>query len=74
MSEQDEFFPATAMPDNAWWSALWPEPGDVVRRLGIETGMTVLDLCCGDGYFTAPLRNWLERKVALRKILRDERV
>jgi len=50
-----EFFPATAMPDNAWWSALWPDPDGIVRTLGIEAGMTVVDLCCGDGYFTAPL-------------------
>ncbi|WP_306168941.1 class I SAM-dependent methyltransferase [Halomonas sp. MMSF_3323] len=52
---QKEFFPATAMPDNAWWSALWPDPDGIVRTLGIEAGMTVVDLCCGDGYFTAPL-------------------
>lgn len=52
---QKEFFPATAMPDNAWWSALWPDPDGIVRTLGIGAGMTVVDLCCGDGYFTAPV-------------------
>ena len=26
-----------------------------MRSLGIKPGMVVLDLCCGDGYFTAPL-------------------
>ena len=51
----DEFFPATAMPDRDWWSALWPDPSATLRTLGIRPGMTVLDLCCGDGYFTAPL-------------------
>jgi SAM-dependent methyltransferase len=52
---RDKLFPATAMPDPAWWSALWPDPAAVLRQLGIETGMTVVDLCCGDGIFTAPL-------------------
>ncbi|HDO52899.1 MAG TPA: class I SAM-dependent methyltransferase [Rhizobiales bacterium] len=55
MAVEKKLFPATAMPDNIWWSALWPDPGAFVRRLGIEAGMSVVDLCCGDGYFTAPL-------------------
>ena len=48
-------FPATGMPDWDWWSALWPDPEGVQRRLGLGPGMSVVDLCCGDGYFTAPL-------------------
>jgi SAM-dependent methyltransferase len=55
MERAEEFFPATGMPDRDWWSALWPDPEDVVRSLGVEPGMVVVDLCCGDGYFTAPL-------------------
>lgn len=51
----EKFFPATAMPDRDWWAELWPDPEGVLRSLGIEPGMLVLDLCCGDGYFTAPL-------------------
>ncbi len=43
------------MPDPGWWQALWPHPDDVLRVLGVKPGMTVVDLCCGDGYFTAPL-------------------
>jgi len=53
--DPDGFFPATAMPDRDWWAALWPDPAATLRALGIRPGMTVLDLCCGDGYFTAPL-------------------
>ncbi|MEL5848891.1 MAG: class I SAM-dependent methyltransferase [Candidatus Igneacidithiobacillus chanchocoensis] len=53
--EPAAFFPATLMPDPDWWQALWPDPGQVVRDLGVRPGMTVLDLCCGDGYFTAAL-------------------
>jgi len=48
-------FPATGMPDGDWWQALWPDPEGVLRRLGVDFGMTVLDLCCGDGHFTAPM-------------------
>ncbi len=50
-----EFFPATAMPDRDWWTVLWPNPERVMCALGLEPGMVVVDLCCGDGYFTAPL-------------------
>jgi SAM-dependent methyltransferase len=55
MEASEEFFPATAMPDRDWWTALWPNPEGVLRSLGVEPGMVVVDLCCGDGYFTAPL-------------------
>lgn len=34
---------------------MWPDPEGVLRGLGIRPGMVVVDLCCGDGYFTAPL-------------------
>jgi SAM-dependent methyltransferase len=56
-------FPATSMPDRAWWAALWPDPLAVLRHLGITPGMTVLDLCCGDGYFTAPLSRLVDGEV-----------
>src|SRR5690348_11042407 len=49
------FFPATAMPDPDWWQALWPEPKQVLAAIGIRADMEVVDLCCGDGLFTAPL-------------------
>lgn len=56
-------FPATTMPDRDWWSALWPDPEGVLRLLGVRPDMTVLDLCCGDGYFTAPLAKLVGGKV-----------
>lgn len=49
------FFPGTGMPDRDWWQALWPDPMRVLQDLSIGPGMTVVDLCCGDGYFTASL-------------------
>lgn len=48
-------FPATSMPDRDWWATLWPDPESILRSLGVRPGTRVLDLCCGDGYFTAPL-------------------
>lgn len=55
MTLQDRLFPATAMPDQNWWHALWPDPDGIIRNLRIESGMTVVDLGCGDGYFTAAI-------------------
>jgi protein-L-isoaspartate O-methyltransferase len=51
-------FPRTGMPDREWWSVLWPDPEDVFQKLGVPRGETSVDLCSGDGYFTAPLSRW----------------
>ena len=50
-----ERFPATGMPDSDWWQTLWPDPEAVLRGLGIDFGVSVLDLCCGDGHFTSTI-------------------
>ena len=63
MAELSNMFKATAMPDRDWWRALWPDPASVLSAVGIEPGMTVLDLCCGDGYFTAPLSRLVNGRV-----------
>ncbi|HEY9817622.1 MAG TPA: methyltransferase domain-containing protein [Candidatus Obscuribacterales bacterium] len=55
MTVQDSMFPATAMPDKDWWHSLWPDPDRVIKALRIEPGMKVVDLGCGDGYFTAAI-------------------
>ncbi len=55
MELKEKLFPATAMPDRDWWQALWPDPDATMSTLGIRSGMTVLDLCCGEGYFTAAI-------------------
>lgn len=55
MTLQERRFPATAMPDQDWWYALWPDTDGVIQALRIERGMAVIDLGCGDGYFTAAI-------------------
>lgn len=46
------FFQGTGMPDPGWWEALWPEPAKVLSDVGVASGMDVIDLCSGDGWFT----------------------
>ena len=58
-------FPATSMPDAAWWQALWPQPETVLADIGVKPGMYVVDLCCGDGLFTAPLAKMACRVIAI---------
>lgn len=50
-----ERFQNTAQPDRDWWSALWPEPADTVRRLGLDEDDRALDVCSGDGHFTVAM-------------------
>jgi ubiquinone/menaquinone biosynthesis C-methylase UbiE len=59
------FFPATTMPDADWWQALWPDPANVLVKIGVEPGMVLIDLCCGDGLFTAPLARIAARVYAI---------
>ena len=46
------FFQGTEMPTAGWWEALWPDPAAVLAQVGVESGMTVFDLCSGNGWFT----------------------
>lgn len=48
-------FVASSMPDRDWWSALFPDPEGLLRKMGVRRGVRVLDLCCGDGFFTASI-------------------
>ena len=58
------FFEGTELPTD-WWEALWPEPADMLARVGIRPGMDVIDLCCGDGWFTLPMARIARHVVAL---------
>jgi len=57
----EAMFPATSMPDREWWSELWPDPETVLAKVGIGEDQKVVDLCCGDGWFTAPLTRLVGR-------------
>jgi len=46
------FFQGTEMPTAGWWEALWPDPAGVLAAVGLRSGMDVVDLCAGDGWFT----------------------
>src|SRR3984957_2150868 len=59
------FFEGTGMPDPGWWEALWPDPAKVLSDVGIRPGMDVVDLCCGDGWFTFPLAKLVRSVLAI---------
>lgn len=44
-------FEYSTQPDRNWWSALWGDPAETLDALGIDGG-SLVDCCCGDGYFT----------------------
>lgn len=47
-------FRNTRQPDWDWWGKLWPAPGATLRRLGITSGSTFVEVGCGNGYFALP--------------------
>jgi ubiquinone/menaquinone biosynthesis C-methylase UbiE len=59
------FFQGTEMPTAGWWEALWPDPAGVLAAVGLEPGMEVIDVCCGDGWFTLPIAKLAHRVVAI---------
>ncbi len=59
------FFEGTEMPTAGWWEALWPDPANVLTSVGLPPGMNVVDLCCGDGWFTLQIAKRARRVVAI---------
>lgn len=53
------------MPDSDWWHALWPNPDAVIQSCNLPPNSIVLDVCCGDGYFTQALAQHAEHVYAL---------
>lgn len=53
-------FRNTAQPDRDWWEALWPDPVETLRSLGIDGCGSLVDVCCGDGHFTVPAIDLVE--------------
>jgi SAM-dependent methyltransferase len=62
---QAEFFEGTGMPDPGWWEALWPDPMAVLSASGIKSGQRVVDLCCGDGWFTLQIAKIAREVIAI---------
>jgi SAM-dependent methyltransferase len=60
-----DFFNGTEMPTAGWWEALWPDPAMVLNQVGIRDGMTVVDLCSGDGWFTLQIAKIASHVVAV---------
>jgi ubiquinone/menaquinone biosynthesis C-methylase UbiE len=58
-------FDGTEMPTAGWWEALWPDPAKVLRAIGLEPGMDVVDLCSGDGWFTLQIAKIASHVVAV---------
>jgi len=65
MSQPEGMFPGTGMPDSDWWTALFPDPAGIVDAAGVDAGMHVVDLCCGDGHFTPALAQRAARVTAI---------
>lgn len=59
------FFEGTEMPTAGWWEALWPDPAAVLAAVGVESGMDVIDLCSGDGWFTLQIAKFARRVIAI---------
>jgi SAM-dependent methyltransferase len=59
------FFEGTEMPSAGWWEALWPDPASVLTKVGITSGMDVIDLCSGDGWFTLQIAKLARHVVAI---------
>jgi ubiquinone/menaquinone biosynthesis C-methylase UbiE len=71
------FFEGTEMPAPGWWEALWPDPAQVISGVGVAPGMTVVDLCSGDGWFTLQLSKIAREVIAIDidgKLLETARV
>ena len=59
------FFEGTEMPTAGWWPALWPNPAGVLEAVGLRQKMDVIDLCCGDGWFTSAIAKIAHQVIAI---------
>lgn len=53
-------FQNTGMPDWDWWGELWPDPAGVLDDVGLLEADSLVDIACGDGYFTIPAAEHVE--------------
>ena len=59
------FFQGTEMPDADWWHTLFANPAHVLTVAGLIPGVSAVDLCAGDGWFTLPMARIASRVVAV---------
>jgi SAM-dependent methyltransferase len=59
------FFVGTEMPTAGWWEALWPDPAGVLAKVGVTSGMDVIDLYSGDGWFTLQIAKIARHVIAI---------
>src|ERR1700730_16303232 len=59
------FFQGTEMPTAGWWEAVWPDPAGVLALVAVTPGMSVVDLCSGDGWFTLQITKIAHHVVAI---------
>jgi ubiquinone/menaquinone biosynthesis C-methylase UbiE len=59
------FFQGTEMPDADWWHALFANPAHVLSVAGLIPGVSAVDLCAGDGWFTLPMARIASHVVAV---------
>jgi ubiquinone/menaquinone biosynthesis C-methylase UbiE len=64
-SRHPAFFEGTEMPTAGWWETLWPKPARVLEAVGLKRNMDAVDLCCGDGWFTAEMAKVARRVLAI---------
>ena len=64
-SDLSGFFQGTEMPTAGWWEALWPDPAEVLAAVCLRSGMDVIDLCSGDGWFTLQIAKIAHHVVAI---------
>lgn len=65
MTHPPGFFEGTEMPTAGWWEALFPDPAGILAAAGVAPGMTVVDLCSGDGWFTLQIAKLAKRVIAI---------
>jgi ubiquinone/menaquinone biosynthesis C-methylase UbiE len=58
-------FQGTEMPDADWWHTLFADPAHVLTVAGLIPGVSAVDLCAGDGWFTLPMARIASRVVAV---------
>ncbi len=59
------FFEGTEMATGGWWEVLWPDPAEVLAKVGLRAGMDVIDLCAGSGWFTLQIAKRARSVVAI---------